>query len=708
MSKLSLVRMKKIALVFLFFFYVFNFSTDVYCQLVEGHWEGKIEVPELELGIYVDFSINDDNLLSGDISIPLQGAKDLPLTEITLTGDQLKFKMPNVPGNAMFTGRISDDGLQISGIFSQSGQNFPFKIIRSESRSAIAKKALQGFDDFVAKAISDWNIPGLAMAIVSGDEVIFKKGFGYRDVNKKLPVTTKTLFAIGSSTKAFTTFVIGKLVDEGNFEWDKPVINYLPEFKLYDPIATQIITPRDLVTHRSGLPRHDKLWYNNTKLTRAEIVNRLRYLEPNKTFRAKFQYNNLMFLTAGYFVERITGDTWEKAVQNLVFDPLEMSYSNFSVLESQKTNDFALPYTEDDDTLKQIDFRQIDLIGPAGSINSNAEDMSRWLIVHLNNGKYKGKQIINSSTLSDIHTPYITTGAIEKRPEISSADYALGWFVDNYRGHKRIHHGGNIDGFTAFVVLFPNEGIGIVVLTNKESTELPQIIVNHAVDRIFHLNPIDWNKEGLEKWEKGKEADKESGETKYAMRKKGTKPAHPLIEYTGDYEDPGYGTLSVRLNNERLEFTFNDITTPLEHWHYETFNALKGKDDAFENMKLQFRTDLKGNVSAVEVPFEPAVSNIVFTKKPDSRFYDSQYLKRFVGDYNLAGRTISIALVGNVLKLIVPGQPPYTLVPELGDEFVLAEYSQASIEFTEDEKGNVKALQLKQRDGIVTAEKTNE
>lgn len=698
------VKLTAIAL-FLFFF---ASVSEIYSQTIAGHWEGEIELPNIEIEIDVDFSIEGDKTLTGDLSIPAQGAKDLPLAEITISENQLSFKLPDVPGDARFEGKISGDGSAISGRFYQSGGDFPFTLLRAESPSEKAKKSLAGFDQFIEQAIKDWNVPGLAITIVHGDKVVFQKGFGYRDLENKLPVTPNTLFAIGSATKAFTAFVLGEMVDEGKMDWDKPLRNYIPDFKLYDPFASQLISPRDLATHRSGLPRHDKLWYNNHKLSRAEIVRRLRYLEPNEDLRTKFQYNNLMFLTAGYLAECLTGMTWEEAVQKMIFEPLEMKRSNCSVRESQKSDDFALPYKEKNDTLKRIPFREIDVVGPAGSINSTVDDLSRWLILHLNGGKYKGKQIINSVTLKDIHTPYMTTGATQKHPEISTADYALGWFADNYRGHSRLHHGGNIDGFTAFVTFFPNDGIGMAVLVNKEGSDLPQIIARHAADRILNLEPIDWNEESLERRKKGKKAEKEGAKLKDSARKTGTKPAHPLDEYAGDYEHPGYGTLSVRKVDDRLEFTFNDITTPLEHWHYEVFNALKAEDDAFENMKLQFGNDLKGNVASVSVPFEPAVSNIVFTKKPDAKYFDADYLRKFTGDYDLAGRTVSIDLKGNELLLIVPGQPPYAMVPDLSGEFVLKVYSEVSVGFTTDSDGNAKSLILKQPDGIIEARKKDE
>ncbi|WP_456441157.1 serine hydrolase [Caldithrix abyssi] len=700
-------RPAQLATLLALIFLGFNLLLAQDVKSITGHWEGQIELPGQALEINIDFFIKGDTL-SGDISIPLQGAKDLPLDEIEIDGREVRFKLPGVPGNASFRGELSEDGQRISGEFSQSGQSFPFSLSRAATKAARAKAALRGFDAFINRAIKDWQVPGLAMAIVCDDQVVFQGGFGYRDLDKKLPVTPKTLFAIGSSTKAFTTFVLGQLVDDGKLEWDQPLRRFLPEFELKDPFLSQRLTPRDLVTHRSGLPRHDMLWYNNHKLTRKEVVCRLRYLEANDDLRAKFQYNNLMFLTAGYLTEYLTGQSWEEAVRQRILQPLEMTATNFSVQQSQKSADFALPYTEEENQLKRIPFRQIDLIGPAGSINSNIADMSHWLMVHLNNGVYKGKQIINSATLADIHTAHMTTGATAKHPEISPADYALGWFADTYRGHRRLHHGGNIDGFTAMVMLFPDDGIGMVVLANKSGAELPGILTQHAADRIFNLKPIDWNKEGLAKREKGKEADKEAKATKYTERKKGTQPAHPMAEYAGDYEHPGYGILTVRLVKDHLEFVFNDIVTPLEHWHYEVFNALKGEDDAFENKKLQFRTDLKGNVAAVEVPFEPAVANIVFRKKPSARMFDAGYLKRFVGAYDLAGREIRIDLAGNVLKLIVPGQPPYPLKPALGDEFVLKDYSTVSIRFTSDEKGKVTALLLRQPEGAVTAKRKEE
>ncbi len=675
---------------------------------VSGHWEGKIELPGTPLAINIDFISENSKPISGTISIPLQKISDFPLAQIVFTEKKIRFILPDIPGDAYFEGKLSNDGNKIKGLYYQSQNSYPFEIARSESPYTKAVKSLEGLDNFVSRVIKEWNVPGVGIGIVYKNKVIYNKGFGCRDIKNQLPVTSRSLFAIGSATKAFTTFTMGVLVDKDSLKWDTPVREYLPDFRLFDVFASNAITPRDLVTHRSGLPRHDKLWYNNNESSRYDIVKKLRYLEPNEGLRVKFQYNNLMFLTAGYLVEHITGISWENAVQRYILKPLDMSSTNFSVLESQQQDDFALPYEEEKFKITEIPFRKIDLIGPAGSINSNVDDMNKWLIVHLNNGKFENKQIISPSTLRELHAPQIVTGAIAERPEISSADYALGWFTDNYRGHLRLHHGGNIDGFSTMVTLYPNDNTGIVIMVNKSRSDVPEILSRHIADRIFSLEFIDWNNEGLERRKAAIKEYNDKSEKRKIPRRKKSKAAHSLDEYAGVYTHPGYGTLIVRKVKKHLEFTYHNITTPLEHYHYEVFNGLKTDDPTFENLKLQFQSDLKGNVSAVALPLEPAVKNIVFTKKPDPKYYNADYLKKFEGNYDLTGRIISIRLAGNSLKLIVPGQPQYTLIPVLGDQFVLKEYSVISISFPSGKNGEVTKLLLIDPDDVTVAEKKNE
>jgi CubicO group peptidase (beta-lactamase class C family) len=665
-----------------------------------GHWEGAIALSTAKLEVSVDLAKLPDGTWNGGISIPAQGAKDLPLADIRAQGADVAFAISGIPGNPVFKGQLSPDGAKITGSFTQGGGTFPFELVRAADPAAKARQALDGFDAVVAKGLDGLKVPGAAIAVVKGKEVILAKGFGYRDLDKKLPVTADTLMAIGSSTKAFTAFVLGTLVDKGQVEWDTPVRDYIPWFRLYDAQAGERLTPRDLVTHRSGLPRHDLLWYNNHTATRESLVRSLAYLQPSADLREKWQYNNLMFLTAGYLVETMTGRSWEANVRALVFEPLGMTRSNFSVGDSQKDADFAFPYDERDDRVRKIPFRDITTIGPAGSINSSANEMSRWVSVHINGGRFGDKTVIGADTLADLHRPYMTTGTVSTRPDITPFDYALGWMVDNYRGHNRVYHGGNIDGFSALVSLWPDDGLGFVVLTNKEGTGLPELLVRTAADRILGLEAVDWIGDAAKKIAAGREVGKKAEENKTARRRPGTVPAHKLEEYAGDYRHPGYGDLKVALAAGRLRFAYNGIDTPLSHWHFETFNGGKAEDPAFEDMKLTFRTDVNGYVVGVSIPFEPAVDEIYFTKKPDARQYDPAYLGTLTGEYVLPTQTVTVGLKGGVLTLSVPGQPLYELAPEVGGEFSLKLAKVVRLRFIEDAKGRVTGLEVSQPGGV--------
>jgi len=669
-------------------------------QDLAGHWEGTIDVPGSKLEVNLDFVKQADGTWKGDISIPVQGAKDLLLAGIKAEGMDVAFAISGIPGDPTFKGQMSADGAKITGKFSQGGGTFPFELARAAEPVAKAKKALEGFDETVAKGLALLKVPGAAIAIVKDKEIIFSKGFGFRDVDGKLPMTADTLMAIGSSTKAFTAFTLGTLVDQGRVEWDKPVRNYIPWFRLYDAQAGERLTPRDLVTHRSGLPRHDLVWYNNRTATREDLVRRLAYLPPTADLREKWQYNNMMFLTAGYLVETLTGKSWEDSVRTLVLDPLGMSRSNFSVAESQKDKDFALPYDERDGKVVKIPFRDISLVGPAGSINSTANEMSRWVTVHINGGKYGDKQVIGANTLADLHTPYMTTGGVSTRPDITAPDYALGWMVDNYRGHGRVHHGGNIDGFSAMVSLLPNDGLGFVVLTNKNGTGLSELLIRTAADRILGLEAVDWIGDAAKRLAEGEAVGKKAEEKKATRRRPGTSPAHKLDEYGGDYTHPGYGDLKVTLKGSQLGFTYNGIATPLAHWHYETFSGGKSEDPTFEDMKLTFRTDVNGNVVGVAMPFEPSVDDIYFAKKPEARLSDPAYLKTLVGSYILASQTVTVSLKGDTLTLFIPGQPVYDLVPEVGGEFSLKVAKVVRVRFLEDAKGQVTGAEVNQPGGV--------
>ena len=281
---------------------------------------------------------------------------------------------------------------------SQSIQPPPAKLKKT---AAVDFKKFRLFMDSEMKR---WEVPGMGIGIYKDGKVLFSEGFGYRNLEKKLPVTPNTIFAIGSASKAFTTMDVQILVDEGKVEWDKPVQTYLPDFELKDEVATARMTVRDLVCHRSGLPRHDGLWYG-TSLTREDIYQRLRYLDFSADFRSTLQYNNLMFLTAGYLVGKLTNSSWEEFTRQRIFAPLGMASSNCSVEDSKKSEDYSSPYQRREGKVEEVPFRNINNIGPAGSINSNVNDMLKWVEFHLNKGKVGDKQIVSEAGQREVYTP---------------------------------------------------------------------------------------------------------------------------------------------------------------------------------------------------------------------------------------------------------------------------------------------------------------
>jgi CubicO group peptidase (beta-lactamase class C family) len=565
------------------------------------------------------------------------------------------------------------------------------------------EKQLENFSEFANAMLVAWKVPGMAVAVVKEGEVIFAEGFGKRDLEQDLPATPETLFAIGSCTKAFTAVAMGILVDEGKLDWDQPVRNYLPSFKMFDTFSSERMTPRDLVTHRSGLPRHDLMWYNSPR-TRQEIFERLQYLEPSKDFRSVYQYQNLMYMTAGYLVGQISGQGWEAFVQQRILEPLGMVGSNFSVLKSQESPDFSLPFQEKDGRVQAIPFRNIDTVGPAGSINSNVTDMSQWLLLNLNKGRHGQAHIISEGNLSQIHSPQMVIQEPLKYAEILHASYGLGWAIQPYRGHLMIQHGGGIDGFSALTSFLPQAKLGVVVLTNLNGTPLPSIITYNLYDRLLNLDPIPWSDRFKKDDDEIKAAAKKSKEKTASQRQTGTQPSHPLADYAGDFEHPGYGLFSVGLEGNDLKVIFNSMSFPLEHYHYDIFELTWELFDT--RLKVSFFTDVKGNIQRLSVPLEPAVDEIVFTRIADKRMKEKRFLEQFTGTYELLGMKLIVSLKGeDTLVATIPGQPEYELIPYQGTEFNLKGLVGFSIEFKLDDAGSVIEAELAQPDGVFTAPK---
>jgi CubicO group peptidase (beta-lactamase class C family) len=677
-----------------------------------GRWSGTIHIPGMELGVEVDLATAEGGAWKGDIDIPQQNARDLPLTDVKVDGSAVTFKIAGPPGDPTFTGTLAADGSRIEGQFTQNGQTFPFHLERPAPVGPTDEELAAHLREYVPKILETWKVPGLALAVIRDGKVVLTEGYGYRDLEKKVPVNADTLFAIGSSSKAFTTAALGILVDEGKLDWDKPVRTWMPDFKLHDPFATERMTPRDLVSHRSGLPRHDLMWYGTTA-TRADLVARLADLEPNVDFRSHWQYQNLMFMTAGSLVERVSGKSWEDFVRERLFTPLGMTASDLSVTQMETVENRSFGYREKPEEegggIEPIPYRNIDAIGPAGAINSNAVDMAKWVQFQLGDGTWEGKPILARSTLDELHRPVILLDGVGGGVALSLfADedlpfimYALGWFVQPYRGHLVVHHGGNIDGFAAFVTMLPKERDGVVVLTNLNGTVAPYILANHINDRLLGLSEKDWNGTFKARRDESRKAAKEAEAAVDEGRKKGTKPAHALDDYAGVYTHPSYGDLRIERLGKSLAVSFNALQkTPLEHWHYETWNVTEGEG---EGTKINFQTNVQGDVDRLSLPLEPAVAAIVFTRKPPE--LTAEQLRRFEGQYELPGAVVTVALqAGNRLTVTVPGQPTYELLPYRANELKLKGLTGYSLRF-EEENGVVTAASFVQPNGTFRAKK---
>ncbi|MCB1634302.1 MAG: serine hydrolase [Xanthomonadales bacterium] len=681
-------------------------------SVFDGHWVGAIEVPTGVLKIDVDFRSDDAGVVGGDISIPIQSLIDVDLSDIAIAERTIRFRIPGIPGDPSFEGTLDEAGEAIAGSFTQGDASLEFRLAK-ENRAARVSAALEGLDAEIERALSDFNVPGLGIAIVLGDELVYTRGFGYRDLDDQLPMTPDSLFAIGSTTKAMTSTVLGMLVDEGLMDWDQPIRRYLPSFNLADATIAARVTPRDLVTHRTGLPRHDMLWYNYNEGSRADLIARFEHLELTADLRERFQYNNLMYMTAGYLAGQLAGGTWEDTVRVRLFEPLGMTRSNFSVAASQNDPDHARPhYANDDDQLEEIPFRSIDLVGPAGSVNSSVNEMARWLRFNLDGGRVGGKALISQAALADIQSPHMTLPDASTRGDIVPVGYAMGWEVSVYRGHRRVAHGGGIDGFATSVVLFPDDHLGLVAFTNSGSV-LPDLFNRMAADRILGLESVEWVGEALERHRKRKAIQDDAESKRDADRKANTKPSHPITEYAGSYAHPGYGVLTISgaPGKAALSMSFNGIDAPLEHWHYDVWKGTETDGDGtFQETKLLFRTDYSGDISAVEVPLERAAAPIVFTKQPDPQLSDPAYLQRFVGDYNDAetGTPDLIALSGNQLQLILPGQPVYTLVPAVSGRFDIKGLQGYAVGFTLDADGQVLKITYYQPNGVFESARVKE
>ena len=474
--------------------------------------------------------------------------------------------------------------------------------------SAQQAPALAALDKYVAKAARDWRIPGMAIAVVKDDSLVFAKGYGVIEMGKPAPANEHTRFAIGSTTKAMTVASLAMLVDEGKLKWDDRVIDYFPDFQLYDPYATRELTVRDLLTHRTGLPGTDLLWaLPENQYSLPEMMRRLRYVKPLSSFRSQWEYQNVMYAIAGGLVAKISGMPWETFVRTRIFAPLGMNESVPLVSEVIGKPNVAVPHDDVHDTVRVVRVRTTDAIAPAGSVWSSVSDMSKWMRFMLDSGRVGDKRLIKPATFREIVAPEIRAPE-SQYPALELAQpklftYALGWFVEEYNGETVWMHTGSIDGMCAIIALMPSRRVGVYVLENLDHAELRHALIYKVFD-MYHppaKGPArDWSADLKALFEA-----KHAAARKAAVAAQGKRTEAPaslkLDEYAGTYVDSTYGTVEITLRDSTLSARFEKFDIgELVHTTYDSFRSRK--DDPMERVtELTFVPDGTGHVASLEV-----------------------------------------------------------------------------------------------------------
>jgi CubicO group peptidase (beta-lactamase class C family) len=462
--------------------------------------------------------------------------------------------------------------------------------------------AAQNFEKAARDAAAAWQFPALAVAVVQDDKVVFVKAYGVKEIGKPEPVTADSLFQIGSTTKAFTTTAMAMLADEKKLDWDDSVRQHIDYFRLADPCADSLLTLRDIVSHRTGLSRHDELW-DNSPWSRAEILHRVAAIKPSKPIRAAYQYNNIMFMAAGDVVAAAAKTTWDDFVRTRIFEPLGMMHTR-TAFADWAPSDHATGHRFVKGAISVQPALDDTNVGPAGSIKSSARDMAQWLRFQLAGGAIGGKRLVSEEALGETKAPLmalrVDKQARENNPFTHVQSYAMGWNVQDYRGETLLSHGGALNGFRTNVALLPDRNTGVVVMANVGRGLGVTALRNALLDEILRATPArDWNAVYLAAEKKADDREEQAKKDREAKRVKDTKPSRDLAAYAGTYHDDAYGDAVVALENGGLVFRWSRMAVPLTHYHYDTFLAVSDADDVDET--VQFRLGGDGEVTTMSI-----------------------------------------------------------------------------------------------------------
>ena len=474
-----------------------------------------------------------------------------------------------------------------------------------------------GLEDYVARVLKAFDVPGVSVSIVKDGRVALAKGYGVRKLGESTPVDAQTLFSIASNSKLFTATALGLLVEEGKLAWDAPVITYLPWFQMWDPYVTRELTIRDLLVHHSGLGlgAGDLLWWPTSNLDRKEVTRRLRFIRPATSFRSVYAYDNLLYLAAGEVIEAVSGQTWEEFVSARILRKVGMTTSTVRV--SATASNQATPHAAVDGKVRPIARFDSDNTNPAGGIQSNADDMARWMIVQLARGKLAdGSRLFSDSTWQQL-TTLVTPMPIDsvppefQGPKPDFYGYALGLIVRDYRGHKVLTHGGSLPGFVSQVVMIPDMALGVTVLTNQESGAVFNAIAYHIVEHYLDAPAVDWIDVYRTLSTSQNAAATQAVERAGLARNTSSRPSLPLSRYVGTYTDDWYGDIVIGEQGGRLTIRFTHtpaLVGDLEHWQYDTFVARWRDRELRADAYITFALNPDGTIEQAKMaPTSPTV-----------------------------------------------------------------------------------------------------
>ena len=463
---------------------------------------------------------------------------------------------------------------------------------------------LKGYGEFVEARMAEWGVPGAAVGIVKDGQVVFSQGFGYRDRENKLPVNERTLFPIGSCSKAFTAMSAAIAADKGLLAFDNPIVNHLPGLELNDPYTSEKVTIRDLLLHRSGIGRND-LMTHSVNYPRAELIKRFKHVPMAGNFRERHIYSNLGFILAGYTVGAANDSSWEEFVKANILNPLNMKDTIFSSAEMQQKENYAKAYIKDiadiDGEAHSLEIRDWGVNAPAGGVISNLNDMVVWLKLHLNSGRYGENEIVSNNNFRALLLPAIGRGYYESGPKTSSAT-GMGWNIYHYRSHYLVMHTGIVNGYCASVAFLPREKTGVVVLTNMKMHSLQEILAYNAIDRMLGLEPVDYNSSYKSQWASIAKMFADDEVKQNDLRVSNTKPSLEIGKYTGVYTHPAVGKLEITKDKTGLHASFNDkVSVDLDHYHYDIWNSDAGYYSEFNDLKFHFIMNTSGQIESLRV-----------------------------------------------------------------------------------------------------------